>query len=65
MTDFKLTGFDSFPNDGYESLERQVIDRIKYEFPEIKEFSVKFDSVLSRFNVTGLTQEQLNKIFPE
>lgn len=45
-----------------KSIENQIRDRIKHDFPEITEFTVDWDIKNSKINITGLTQEQIDQI---
>jgi hypothetical protein len=44
------------------SVEKQISDRIKHEFPEIIQFTVNFDIKNNKVNITGLTEEQVAQI---
>jgi hypothetical protein len=66
MAKFNSKSFEeNLKKEAYKSFENQLAQRIRSKYPDISDFSVKFDPTNAKFIITGLTEEQIRKISEE
>jgi hypothetical protein len=51
--------------DAHADIEKQLSDKIRLKFPNISDFTVNYIPNEEKFNITGLTEEQLSEVLLE
>lgn len=51
--------------DAYSDMEKQLSDKIRLMFPNVSEFAVNYIPHEEKFNIIGLTEQQIGELLSE